>query len=510
MQMASNPYRWDKINVTLFYGRNQLRYELVEGLRNGQSFGITGGRRMGKTTLLRRVEADLGERAKQWANGGLLVIPIYIDGLLLSRPVTLEQIFGFILQKIGEWAATDKKSATNSRSEPLPLHPFAAQLAQQIKDINTSNYRPQIIVLFDEVETILNCDWGQGFFSNWRALLHNEPAVSPYISAVFAGASEMFQLARDVGSPLGNILSWRELHLFSFEDTSLLVNEPTHNYLPSEFAERVFQETGGHPALIQYLMKFVCDRNLDTAEQSLNQAIESFHAYERDKFERWWEKFSPLAQQLYAQILSTGIPISRHLLIQAFNSADIGRALDILCHSGVVSYDSSLDSYVAAGQMFPQWFNQFGIVQTTPELTERVDRLLRDLERTLRLLLQEHLTQKYGEDWLNKYVAKIPTKTRDGTVSLLDVWCTNAKRPVGNLGTEEALLYAELGDLFMLISKEWGDLKNYFEFSRDPGKNKRNYSGWCGLELDARRSERHAKHSQAQSVQHTLSVLASR
>jgi hypothetical protein len=468
MPMVSNPYRWDKVNIDLFYGRNQLRYELVEGLRNGQSFGITGGRRMGKTTLLRRVEADFRECAQQWADGGLFVIPIYIDGLSLSRPITSGQVLDFILQKIRNCTAPMKPVANSYSS----LNPFTAQLAQQIKDINASNHRPQIIVLFDEIEPILSCDWGKGFFANWRALLHNEPEISPYISAVFAGASEMFQLARDVGSPLGNILSWRELRLFSFEDTRLLVNEPTNNSLSSEFAKRVFQETGGHPALIQYLMKFVCDRDLDTAEQSLGQALESFYIYERDKFEGWWKKFPSLAQQVYAQILSAGTPVSRQFLIQSFNSTDIGRALDILCHSGVVSYDDERDSYVAAGQMFPRWFNQFGIVQTTPELSERVDRLLRDVERALRNLLQKHLSQKYGEDWLTKYVANISTKTREGTVSLLDAWCANAKRPTGNLRTEEALLYAELGDLFTLISREWGDLKNYFEFSRDPGKNR--------------------------------------
>lgn len=472
MKTMNNPYRWDKVNIELFYGRNQLRYELVEGLRSGQSFGITGGRRMGKTTLLRRVEADLRERAQQWASGGLLVIPMYIDGLSLPPSITVEQVFSIILEKTGEWVALDEEQVLNTRLEALPLHPFTAQLAQQIVNINKSNRRPQLVLLFDEVEPILNFPWGQGFFSNLRAVLNNEPAVSPFVSAVFAGASGMFQLARDVGSPLGNILSWRELRLFSFEDCSSLVNEPTDNCLPAGFAERVFQETGGHPALVQYLMKSVCDRDLDVAEASLDQAIEHFHTYERDKFERWWERFPPLAQQLYAQTLREGTLISRHFLIQAFNSTDISRSLDILCHSGVVSYDSRSDSYFAAGRMFPRWYNHFGIVQTTPELTERVDRLLKDLERALRNLLQRHLEQKYGDDWPTRFVAKISTKTRNGTVSLLDAWCANAKRPVGYLGTEEALLYAELGDLFLLINKEWGDLKDHFEFSRDPGKNK--------------------------------------
>jgi len=48
----------------------------------------------------------------------------------------------------------------------------------------------------------------------------------------------------------------------------------------------------------------------------------------------------------------------------------------------------------------------------------------------------------------------------------------NAKRPAGDLGPEEALLYAGLSDLFTLIGREWGDLKNHFQFSRDPSKNK--------------------------------------
>ncbi len=271
MRVIRNPYRWDKVNIDLFYGRNQLRHELVEGLRNGQSFGVTGGRRMGKTTLLRRVEADLMEYAKRWVNGGLLVIPVYIDGLTLSPPIAPDNVFASILEKIERYITPYTSSTSNNlRSTQIPLHPFTARLAQLIQSV--ASHRLQIVVLFDEVEPILSCDWGQGFFSNWRALLHNEPIVSPYVSATFAGASEMFQLARDVGSPLGNILSWRELVLFSSEDTSLLVNEPTGNHLHSEFAERVFQETGGHPALIQYLMKFVCDRDLDEAEQSLEQA----------------------------------------------------------------------------------------------------------------------------------------------------------------------------------------------------------------------------------------------
>ncbi|MEM3485655.1 MAG: hypothetical protein QXI12_08545 [Candidatus Methanomethyliaceae archaeon] len=484
-----NPYRWDKVNIDLFYGRDPLRWELVEGLRNGQSFGITAGRRMGKTTLLRRVEADLAEHSKQWLEGGLLVIPVYVDGWSLSHPITPDGVFAIILNMI-ERLLKPWSALTASLPEELPpVHPFAARLAGVVNCL--PGYRPQIIILFDEVEPILKHDWGQSFFANWRSLLHNEPAVSPYISAAFAGASEMFQLTRDVGSPLSNILAWRELTLFSEEDTSLLVNEPTHGLLPAKFAERVFLETGGHPSLIQYLMKFVCDREIEDADRSLEEAIEAFHTQERDKLERWWEKLPPLAQQLYAHILQHDVPVTRRFLIQSFDGADINRALSILCHSGLVSYCPEEDSFVPAGRIFPRWFHKFGVIQNTTGLVDQVDRLIKNLEKVLRRFLQQHLEQKYGDNWLNQ-IEKIRVRDRNGAmISLLDTWRENAKRR--DLKNEEALLYSQLGDLFALIGREWGDLKTYFQFSHDPSKNKALLEERKDCLVSVRNALRHAR-----------------
>lgn len=492
MRIAVNPYRWDQVDINLFYGRDSLRKELVTRLGDGQSFGITGGRRMGKTTLLRRVEADLKTRAKQSMSGGLCILPVYIDTLALPHPITPDGIFNLILKKIERGIEpVYKPNSGNRRVIDSLLHPFASELADLIRRV--SDYRLQIVILFDEVEPILDLEWGTAFFSNWRAFLHNEPAISPYVSAAFAGASEMIHLARDIGSPLGNVLTWRELALFPFEDTALLVNEPTNNYLSLEFAKRVYQETCGHPFLTQYVMKAVCEQDLDHASRSLEQAVETFLIYEHDKFERWWEQLSPIAQQLYGQLVQSSAPTPRRFLLQAFSGGDVNRSLDVLCHTGIASFVSGQDAYTASGAMFSRWFLKSGTINVTPDLADQVDRLLRELERSLRRLLREHLESKYGPDWLSNYVANIQTKKGNETVSLLDAWCATAKRAPGLLGAAEALSYSELGDIFSLINREWGDLRIRFRFGKDPSQERILFQERTNVLISVRNALRHVR-----------------
>lgn len=504
MILTFNPYRWDQVNIDLFYGRETLRNELVHKLRDGQSFGVTGGRRMGKTTLLRRIETDISLLTKQWMQGGLLVIPVYIDTLALPFPLSAESIFDIILRKLAqELRNVVDTTRTSSLTTPRPFHPFAAELAEMIHSV--SNYRVQVVFLFDEVEPILANDWGNSYFANWRAFLHNEPAISPFISAAFSGASEMIQLARDIGSPLGNVLTWRELALFRLIDASLLINQPVHCF-SWHFTATVFQETGGHPFLIQYIMNYVCNRDMAQAEKSLMQAVEEFFVFERSKFERWWEHLPILSKQLYSHLAQVRVPVRHHQLVQAFSGQDVGGALGILCHTGVVSFIPVLDAYQVSGEMFNRWFWKFANIPVTSDLSDQIDTLLRELERSLRRVIRVHLEKKYGDKWLADYIAKIKTKTRNGQeTSLLDAWALTAKCPPERLTRDSGLLYAELGDLFIIILKEWSDFKTYFKFGPDPGKDKVLFDERKDCLLSVRNALRHVR---AETVEGTTLLKA--
>ena len=80
--------------------------------------------------------------------------------------------------------------------------------------------------MFDEIEHIFVTQWASGFFANWRALLSNIPDMSIYFGAVFSGARELEILQHDIGSPLMDILEWRNLHSLSREDTADLIRKP--------------------------------------------------------------------------------------------------------------------------------------------------------------------------------------------------------------------------------------------------------------------------------------------
>ena len=94
--------------------------------------------------------------------------------------------------------------------------------------------------LFDEIERVLRAEWGGGFLAYWRMVLNNMGELSRCVSAVFSGAAAIYQIAQDAGSPLGNILAWHELELFSFEETARLVREPSGQPWPDALVERIF------------------------------------------------------------------------------------------------------------------------------------------------------------------------------------------------------------------------------------------------------------------------------
>ena len=90
-----NPYRWDLVDPSIFYGRAETVRYLLDRLLAGDRFAVAGGRRMGKTTLLRRLEAELTEVG---SDGGLLVVPVFVDVAELYGG-SAEEAYGLLARK---------------------------------------------------------------------------------------------------------------------------------------------------------------------------------------------------------------------------------------------------------------------------------------------------------------------------------------------------------------------------------------------------------------------------
>src|SRR5690349_16912596 len=79
MTQETNPYNSSSPG-SLFVGYEALRKSVVQGLKNGKSYALLGGKRCGKTSLLLKLKEDL--------HGGLLtpfrVLPCFFDIRILT------------------------------------------------------------------------------------------------------------------------------------------------------------------------------------------------------------------------------------------------------------------------------------------------------------------------------------------------------------------------------------------------------------------------------------------
>lgn len=371
----NNPYAWNQVNINLVFGRDRLLNELLSGLpgANRCSFGLTAGRRMGKTTVLRAVESEISHSSAIWTADGLLVIPVYIDGLALPRPLTPSQLWSAILGKV-QVALAGTTSTVSDFSEFVEL---TRELIEQREEA------VRIVVLIDEIEHILVCDWADGFFANWRALLTNMPGLSNCFTAVFSGAQELARLKADIGSPLMDVLEWRMLGPLGFEDAQRLIEEPTRRQETPVVLSTIYSETGGHPMLLQYLMQRICHTDCPTTVDAVRAVANGFISARGWQFGEWWNKYcSETAQRIYFRLeASEWTP--RRDLVREFGSRDANDAVDILRHVGLAEESDDGLNVRRIGQMFERWQRDHGAIIGTGGFDPIVAARLRALDHDL-------------------------------------------------------------------------------------------------------------------------------
>ena len=360
----NNPYVWNRIDTNLVYGRDALLKDLRgepvgDPQHRWHSFGVAGGRRMGKTTLLRRVEQDLKDNIERLQKSGLWVIPIYIDGQRLPHSFSAPDIWGLLFSQLHSALKGNAQS-----SKPLDFDLFTAKVISILKDLEVD---PRIFVMFDEIERILACDWSYSFLESWRGLLHNTPEIDKYFTVIFTGAREMGALQDDVTSPLANILEWKDLHSLNYEDACKLMQEPIDYQWSEPFLKRVYNETGGHPMLLQYVMQRICQTPLESADQSIEQIIKDVGPDHHWQFSQWWEKYcSTTAQQVYARLPDNGATLSLKTLTDEFGTNEANGAVKILQHVGLIAAEEDGFEFRYSGNMFRRWYSRYVILIKDP------------------------------------------------------------------------------------------------------------------------------------------------
>jgi len=373
-----NPYSFEDpvTDQKMFYGYHNEVKKIVERVTEQWSFFVLGGPRMGKTSLLQQVEHGLEALGKKNTsrNARQLVIPLYLD--MRDIPATDKDFFGKVAKKLEQFLdehifahaipSEVKISLDSVENAAEPFDSFAAVLLEITEVMKPKELR--LVLLVDDLWRKLGSETEIIFPRILRALL-TPSEINYAVASVFTGSFYDLGVIGSSASPLENVLFDQSLHVLNKAQTLLLINEPTQNKIPAEVTQEIYQETGGHPFLIQYIMSHLYDREdwAYVTTEDVGQVIVKFEE-EREDFKDWFKKLSEIDRKVYkvfCQVelgMETQICIDDLLHMMKFDIPNVNwpvirDALNALATTGLIR-ETNEDCYELAGQWPARWFRR--------------------------------------------------------------------------------------------------------------------------------------------------------
>ena len=378
--MNDNPYRYQ---IPGHHYVGDLPRRVIEGMTGrGQHFGIIGGRRCGKTSILKVLERRLPSESPARA---VVPVPVHVTALDRVSPGVL---FREILTAMTKGLKGYQWSGFAREEEPYAA--FRTALKERVGSDLTDRYGSEWMaaILIDEIDTVAEKLKGNGyddtFFGNLRHLVM-EHEMRGGFRLVVTGVNDPEGVINR-GSPF-NMLATVHLGILSAENVDTLIEVGFRDGMPSRAKERLVELTGRHPYLLQgVLQKLWCPggRNLDG--EVLQGAADSFQQ-EHNDFARWLDVFESVTRRTYAYLsaqaergMSTAELSTRlsEASGRGVSRGEVNDALTVLVTHGVIEQVGT--SCRISGTMFRDWFDAHAPV-ATDEVLDILDRLKAAVER---------------------------------------------------------------------------------------------------------------------------------
>ncbi|MEM4675366.1 MAG: AAA family ATPase [Nitrososphaerota archaeon] len=413
-----NPYHPIRINPHLFYGadRQEMIFEIVSGLKRGESFAVVGGRRLGKTTLLRRLKLEIEHTAPN-------ILPIYVDVQALPYVYSALEVFDWLkYQVIAQVGITLEGS----------IQSYPPRWIVEI--LNRTGYH-KIVLIVDEFDAFRSYPWSDTLFNNFRALIQNMPGISDKFGIVVAGARTMDVLHEGFGSPLANVLTWRYLSVLLKEDALRLICEPVNEQFPATISTRVWEMSGGHPYIIQFIMYHLCENYGQGHLENILEHIEEKFVGENEILlkQLWFDHLEEPERRVFRALQHEGAMTLDALITRlGIKRGVVQKYLKILSFVGVVRKEGDL--YTPAGSLLDRWIKENDF-ETDPGMDSTTSCTLRDLleetEKAIRkfVVIQlenmgeaENIPKIFSEEIARARERYAKERSADGDVPLMELF----------------------------------------------------------------------------------------
>jgi len=238
-----------------FFGREQ---EIARILANPDTnHAILGIRRIGKTSLLRESERLLKERET-----GSQVIYLECSDMLTEDDYIRE-----VVRKL------------NPRELPrLGMQKYVFFFPNFLERMSKAN-KSKIVFLLDEIDNLVIMQRGNWELFRMLRASSNKGACQ----YILAGFREAMREHYDLNSPFFNFAQEIRLNEFTLKQARSLIVTPMNNLRvkiksEDEFVSRIYEETAGHPNLIQYYCMILLRHLDETGERELRpDSLENVH-----------------------------------------------------------------------------------------------------------------------------------------------------------------------------------------------------------------------------------------
>ncbi len=284
----------------MFYGREREAATILQTITTN-SVALLGSRRIGKTSLIRRLQEELGKGRFQPYFGDCQTVRTWTD-------------FADLAER--HWKVK------------LPAAFRPGHLADMIEQL-AANGEGQVIIILDEIDQLL--DWDQhhsadavpeAFFRACRSLSQEGAA-----HFVFSGERRIANRLWDPHSPHWNFCREVQLAQLDHEPAVALLVNPLQamniNIMDlADFEDEVWARTSGHPQIVQFLgdrlVRSLDDRsdrrNLELNMQDIVATTETFEFAEH-YLETYWGQATPY-EKAVSRVIADGCSTSAEILAQ--------------------------------------------------------------------------------------------------------------------------------------------------------------------------------------------------
>ncbi len=234
----TEPYTATAVSPEMFYGRIQERKSIMNP--TGTGF-VYGGRRLGKTTLLRDVERNYHDPAQH-----RIAVFLDLEGENIGTQRQLDDLWLLLGEEFKK-----HKIVSGAHDNPITL-------LEQVCQWLDGNQQRRILVLLDQADRFLEADEKEQFVraSRVRGIMEK---TNRRFKVVFAGVHNIPRMTRIPDHPLaqfGSPISIGPLLGHEAQEARRLIEEPLaalgYSFESPDLVRRILWRTNYYPSLIQH------------------------------------------------------------------------------------------------------------------------------------------------------------------------------------------------------------------------------------------------------------------